>query len=101
MLGDLIIDLEVSKEHGPRVAVLVGAVYRLIEIGRANNQSEYYLSMKDMAEAIGMIYKTVRKYAKKAKEAGLIDYRADYEPNTTVKTTYWKLLWEGYNDLQN
>lgn len=101
MLGDLIIDLEVSREHGPRVAVLVGAVYRLIEIGRANNQSEYHLSMKDMAEATGMSYATVRKYAKKAKDAGLIDFHFGYRPGTTVKTTYWELLWEGYNDLQS
>ena len=97
MLDDLIIKLEVSREHGMAVAFLVGGVYRLTEIGRANNQSEYYLSMKDMAEATGMSYRQVREAAKKAKEAGLLDYRQGYKPRTTVKTTYWELLWEGFN----
>lgn len=101
MRGDLIIDLEVSKGHGMAVAFLVGGVYRLVEIGRANNQSEYYLSMKDMAEATGMSYRQVRETAKKAKDAGLIDFHFGYRPSTTVKTTYWELLWEGYNDLQS
>ena len=101
MLGDLIIDLEVSKEHGTAVAFLVGGVYKLVEIGKANNQSEYYLTMKDMAEATGMSYRQVREAAKKAKDAGLIDFHFGYRPSTTVKTTYWELLWEGYNDLQS
>lgn len=91
MLGDLIIDLELVKEHGMAVAFLVGGVYKLVEIGRANNQSEYYFSMKDMAKATGMSYRQVREAAKKAKEAGLIDYRYSYKPGTTEKTTYWSL----------
>ena len=73
----------------------------MVEIGKANNQSEYYFSMKDMAESTGMSYATVRKYAKMAKDAGLIDFHFGYRPNTTTKTTYWELLWEGYNDLQS
>lgn len=91
MLGDLVIDLELVKEHGMAVAFLVGGVYRLIEIGRANNQSEYYLSMKDMAKATGMSYRQVREAAKKAKDAGLIDFHFGYKPGTTEKTTYWSL----------
>ena len=100
MLGDLIVDLEIVREHGTAVAFLVGGVSRLVEIKQAEGQSKYCMSMKDMAEATGMSYRRVRESAKKAKDAGLIDYRAGYEPNTTIKTTYWELLYEGYNDLQ-
>ena len=99
MLGDLVIDLELVKEHGMAVAFLVGGVHRLFEIRKVNKKFECYYSMKDMAKATGMSYRQVREAAKKAKDAGLIDFHFGYQPNTTTKTTYWKLLWEGYNDL--
>ena len=97
MLGYLIIDLEMTRNYGLPVGVLVGAVHRLFEVRKVNKKSECYYSMKDMAEATGMSYRQVREAAKKAKDAGLVDYRQGYKPSTTVKTTYWKLLWEGYN----
>lgn len=101
MLGDLTVDLEIVREHGIAVAFLVGGVSRLIEIKQAEGQSTYCMSMKEMAEATGMSYTTVRTSAKKAKDAGLLDYRFGYYPDTLIRTTYWELLWEGYNDLQS
>jgi len=101
MLGDLTVRLEIAKEHGVTVAFLVGIISRLIEIKQAEGQSKYCMSMKDMAEATGMSYRQVREAAKRAKEAGLIDYRQGYKPDTLIRTTYWELLWEGYNDLQS
>lgn len=91
MLGYLIIDLEITKNYGIPVGMLVGGVVRLFEIHNADISSECYYSMKEMAKAIGMSYRQVRDAAKKAKEAGLIDYRYSYKPGTTVKTTYWSL----------
>lgn len=101
MLGDLIIDLEITKNYGMSVGFLIGGVYKLFQVREANEKSECYYSMKDMTKATGMSYRQVREAAKKAKEAGLIDFRFGYKPNTTEKTTYWKLLWEGYNELQS
>ena len=91
MLGYLIIDLEIAKDYGISVGMLVGGVVRLFEIHNAGMSSECYYSMKEMAEATGMSYRQVRDAAKKAKEAGLIDYHYSYKPGTTVKTTYWSL----------
>ena len=91
MLGDLVIDLELVKEHGMAVAFLVGGVHRLFEIRKVNKKFECYYSMKDMAKSIGLGYRQLRDAAKKAKEAGLLDYRYGYKPGTTEKTTYWSL----------
>ena len=101
MLGYLVIDLEIARNYGVSVGMLVGAVHRLFEVRKVNKKLECYLSMKDMVKATGMSYRTVREAAKKAQGAGLIDFRFGYKPSTTEKTTYWKLLWEGYNDLQS
>ena len=91
MLDDLIINLEITRDYGIPVGMLVGGVRRLFEVRKVNKKLECYYSMKDMAEATGMSYRQVREAAKKAKEAGLIDYRYSYKPGTTEKTTYWSL----------
>ena len=100
-IGYLIVDTEITKNYGVSVGMLVGAVHRLFEVRKINEKLECHYSMKDMAESTGMSYRQVRDAAKRAKEAGLIDFRFGYRPGTTVKTTYWELLWEGYNDLQS
>lgn len=94
MLDDLIVHLEIAKEHGVAVALLVGTISRLIEIKQAEGQSKYCMGMKDMAEATGMSYRQVREAAKKAKEAGLLGYRFGYYPDTLIRTTYWSLKWK-------
>lgn len=99
MIGDLLVDLEIVRNYGMSVGFLMGGVYRLFQVRKANENSECYYSMKEMAEVTGMGYRQLRDAAKKAKEAGLVDYRSGYKPGTTEKTTYWELLWEGYNEL--
>ena len=101
MFGYLIIDPEITRNYGMSVGMLIGGVHRLFEVRKVNEKLECYYNMKEMAEATGLGYRQLREAAKKAKEAGLIDFRFGYKPNTTEKTTYWKLLWEGYNDLQS
>lgn len=91
MLGDLVIDLKITKNYGITVGFLMGGVHRLFEIHNADKSSECYYSMKEMAEATGLSYRQVRDAAKKAKEAGLLDYRYSYKSGTTVKTTCWSL----------
>ena len=91
MLGYLIIDLQITRDYGIPVGMLVGGVVRLFEIHNAGMSSECYYSMKEMAKVIGLGYRQLRDAAKKAKEAGLIDYRYGYKPGTTEKTTYWSL----------
>lgn len=91
MIGDLLIDLEIVRNYGMSVGFLMGGVYRLFQVRKANENSECYCSMKDMAKATALSYRQVRDAAKKAKEAGLLDYRYGYKPGTTEKTTYWSL----------
>lgn len=91
MLGYLIINLEITKNYGMSVGMLVGGVHRLFEVRKVNEKLECYYSMKEMAEATGLGYRQLRDAAKKAKEAGLLDYRYGYKPGTTEKTTYWSL----------
>lgn len=82
-------DVALAKEFGIPVAVLVGNVRYFSAVNRADGKGQYYHSMKAIAEATGLSYKQVRDAAKKAKEAGLIDFRFGYKPNTSEKTTYW------------
>ena len=91
MLGYLIINLEITKNYGMSVGMLVGGVHRLFEVRKVNEKLECYYSMKEMAESIGLGYRQLRDAAKKAKEAGLIDFHFGYKPGTTEKTTYWSL----------
>lgn len=82
-------DVALAKAYGIPVAVLVTNVRYFSAVNRAEGKGQYYHSMKAIGEATALSYKQVREAAKKAKEAGLIDFRFGYKPNTSEKTTYW------------
>ena len=82
-------DVTLAKAYGIPVAVLVNNVRYFSAVNRADGKGQYYHSMKAIADATGLSYRQVRDAAKKAQEAGLIDFRSGYKPNTTEKTTYW------------
>ena len=82
-------DVALAKAYGIPVAVLVNNVRYFSAVNRADGKGQYYHSMKAIADATGLSYRQVRDAAKKAQEAGLIDYRSGYKPNTSEKTTYW------------
>ena len=82
-------DVTLAKAYGIPVAVLVNNVRYFSAVNRADGKGQYYHSMKAIADATGLSYRQVRDAAKKAKEAGLIDFRSGYKPNTSEKTTYW------------
>lgn len=82
-------DVTLAKAYGIPVAVLVNNVRYFSAVNRAEGKGQYYHSMKAIADATGLSYKQVRDAAKKAQEAGLIDFRSGYKPNTREKTTYW------------
>lgn len=82
-------DVTLAKAYGIPVAVLVNNVRYFSAVNRAEGKGQYYHSMKAIADATGLSYRQVRDAAKKAKEAGLIDFRSGYKPNTREKTTYW------------
>lgn len=82
-------DVTLAKAYGIPVAVLVNNVRYFSAVNRAEGKGQYYHSMKAIADATGLSYRQVRDAAKKAQEAGLIDFRSGYKPNTREKTTYW------------
>lgn len=82
-------DVTLAKAYGIPVAVLVNNVRYFSAVNRAEGKGQYYHSMKAIADATGLSYRQVRDAAKKAQEAGLIDFRSGYKPNTSEKTTYW------------
>lgn len=82
-------DVTLAKAYGIPVAVLVNNVRYFSAVNRADGKGQYYHSMKAIADATALSYRQVRDAAKKAKEAGLIDFRSGYKPNTSEKTTYW------------
>lgn len=82
-------DVTLAKAYGIPVAVLVNNVRYFSAVNRADGKGQYYHSMKAIADATGLSYRQVRDAAKKAQEAGLIDFRFGYKPNTSEKTTYW------------
>lgn len=81
-----------ARDYGIPVAILVYNVRYFTAVNEADGKGEYYHSMKAIAEASGLSYCQLKAAAKKAKEAGLIDYRTGYKPGTTEKTTYWKAI---------
>lgn len=82
-------DVTLAKAYGIPVAVLVNNVRYFSAVNRAEGKGQYYHSMKAIADATGLSYRQVRDAAKKAQEAGLIDFHSGYKPNTSEKTTYW------------
>lgn len=84
-------EVDIAREYGIPVAVVVNNVRHFSAVHRADGDAEYYHSMKAIAEATGLSYCQVKAAAKKAKEAGLIDYRTAYKPGTASRTTYWKV----------
>lgn len=82
-------DVTLAKAYGIPVAVLVNNVRYFSAVNRAEGKGQYYHSMKAIADATGLSYRQVRDAAKKAQEAGLIDFRSGYKPNSNEKTTYW------------
>ena len=81
-----------ARDYGVPVAILVYNVRYFTAVNKADGKGEYYHSMKAIAEASGLSYCQIKAAAKKAKEAGLIDYHTGYKPGTTEKTTYWKAI---------
>lgn len=85
-------NVDLAKQYGLPVAILVTNVRYFSALNYAEGKGQYYHSMKAIGEATGLSYKQIRAAAKKAKEAGLIDYRQSYKPKTLEKTTYWYAL---------
>lgn len=81
-----------ARDFGIPVAILVYNVRYFTALNEADGKSEYYHSMKAIAEASGLSYCQIKAAAKKAKEAGLIDFWQGYKPGTTERTTYWKAI---------
>lgn len=81
-----------ARDYGVPVAILVYNVRYFSALNKADGKGDYYHSMKAIAEASGLSYCQVKAAAKKAKEAGLIDYRTGYKPGTTERTTYWESI---------
>lgn len=88
-------DPDEARAYGIAVAVLIGNVRYFTAVHQADGEQEYYHSMKAIAEAVGLSYRTIKRAAAKAVELGLITCRAGYKPGTTTKTTFWGLAQDG------
>lgn len=80
-----------AREFGVNVAILLHNI-RVFSEYHSQKHDEYWHSMIDIANAVGLTTYQIREAAKKAKDLGLIDYRQGYVPNTHTRTTYWTLL---------
>lgn len=80
-----------AREFGVNIAILLNNIRVFTEYHNQKGDKEYWHSMIDIAEAVGLTKYQISEAAKRAKDLGLIDYRQGYKPNTNIKTTYWVL----------
>lgn len=81
-----------AREYGINIAILLNNIRVFTEYHNQKGDKQYWHSMIDIAEAVGLTPYQVREAAKKAQKLGLIKYRQSYKPNSQTKTTYWTLL---------
>ena len=81
-----------ARKYGIAVAILLGNIRVFTEYHNQKGGVEYWHSMKDIAEAVGLSTKQISSAAKKAQEAGLIQYKQGYKPGTQTRTTYWSMI---------
>lgn len=90
------IDSIKSRSYDFRVAHLYGIVAssllnNIAYFSDYHNGEEYWHNQSEIAWILGCSEYQIRNAKNKLEEAGIIQARQSYKPNSNVKTTYWKI----------
>lgn len=90
------IDSFQSRSYDFRVAHLYGIVgsallNNIAYFSEYHNGEEYWHNQNEIAWILGCSEYQIRQAKSKLEEAGIIQTRQSYKPNSITKTTYWKI----------
>lgn len=90
------IDSFQSRSYNFRVAHLYGIVAssllnNIAYFSEYHQSGEYWHDQKEIAWLLGCSEYQIRNAKNKLKEAGIIQTRQSYKPNSNITTTYWKI----------
>lgn len=95
-MKQLKIDSIKSRSYDFRVAHLYGIVAssllnNIAYFSDYHNGEEYWHNQNEIAWILGCSEYQIRNAKNKLEEAGIIQTRQSYKPNSNIKTTYWKI----------